>query len=153
MTSPKLRTSEMVLMAPVAPKFSICPRRSPPPEPRLPPARFRRYLRLRRHAQRSAIPGPHGQNRSKPPPSPRLRRRNRRTAPETGTDRAVAVAVQAVLVADRAVVVAVQAVAVAVQAVVVAVQAVVVDRAVTKPCAPRMRPSSSPFPLSAAPAK
>src|SRR5674476_940072 len=54
MTSPKLRTSEMVLMAPVAPKFSICPRRSPPPEPRLPPARFRRCLRLRRHRRNRA---------------------------------------------------------------------------------------------------
>src|ERR1035437_9528603 len=180
MKSPKLRTSGMVLIepvAPVAPTFSICPRRRLPPEPRLPPARSRRCLRLWRHAQRSVIPGPHGLNRSKPPPSPRLRRRNRGTAPETGAVRAAAVAVQAValaadraaavaLAADRAALVAVQAVAavvavqavaavVAVQAVaaVVAVQAAAVDRAVAKPCAPRMRPASNPFSLSAAPTR
>src|ERR1035437_7939868 len=129
MKSPKLRTSGMVLIepvAPVAPTFSIGPRRRLPPEPRLPPARFRRCLRLWGHAQRSVIPGPHGLNRSKPPPSPRLRRRNRGTAPETGAVRAAAVAVQAVaLAADRAAAVAVQAVALAAdRAAVVAVQAV-----------------------------
>ncbi len=179
MKSTKLRTSGMVLIepvAPVAPTFSICPRRWLPPEPRLPPARFRRCLRLWWHAQRSVIPGLHGQNRSKPPPSPRLRRRNRGTALETGAVRAVAVLVavqaaavaadRAAAVADRAVAVAVQAAAVAVAvqavavlvavqavAVAVAVQAAAVDRAVAKPCAPGMRPASNPFSLSAAPTR